>query len=393
MFPISANGQLNLRIISAVAYNFIAYLAIGLTLAILPGYVHLTLGLNTVLAGLMVSLQYIATFAMRHRAGHMCDTRGPRRTVRWGMVFCAASGALMALSWVLRGHLWLGLGALAISRLTLGASESLATTGSMMWGIGRAGHDYITRVISWNGVTTYCALAVGAPLGVLLASRLGFGAVGGLLLLLGAGGFIGSGRMAPVEPPGGDAVPITRLLWGVSPYGLALALGGLGFGVIATFITLYFAQRHWQGAALSLSVFGLCFVGARLSCSRFIDRYGGFRVAMVSFAVEAAGLALLALGPSQALAYIGSGLTGLGFSLIFPAMGVEATSVFPIAVRGSVLGVYSSFVDVSLFAAGPLAGAMIVHGGYPAVFLATAGAVLLALAGTVWLASTARAAS
>ena len=50
MFPVSANGQLNLRIISAVSYNFIAYLAIGLTLAILPGYVHLTLGLNAVLA-------------------------------------------------------------------------------------------------------------------------------------------------------------------------------------------------------------------------------------------------------------------------------------------------------------------------------------------------------
>ena len=391
MHPTRSPRQLNLRIVSALSFNFIAYLSIGLTLAILPGYVHLTLGLNTVLAGLMVSLQYIATFASRHRAGHMCDTLGPRRTVRWGMVFCVLSGALMALSWMLRGFLWPGLGALAISRLTLGTSESLATTGATMWGIGRAGPDHTARVISWNGVATYVALAVGAPLGVLLASRLGFGAVGALILLMGAAGFLGSGRMAPTEPPRGEPVPITRLLWGVSRFGMALALGGLGFGVIATFITLYFAQRHWQGAALSLTLFGLCFVGARLSCNRFIERYGGFRVAMVSFAVEAAGLALLALGPSQALAYAGSGLTGLGFSLVFPSMGVEAARAFPISVRGSVLGVYSSFVDASLFVVGPLAGAVIVRGGYPAVFMATAGAVLLALAGTVWMASTARA--
>ena len=391
MHPTRSPRQLNLRIVSALSFNFIAYLSIGLTLAILPGYVHLTLGLNTVLAGLMVSLQYIATFASRHRAGHMCDTLGPRRTVRWGMVFCVLSGALMALSWMLRGFLWPGLGALAISRLTLGTSESLATTGATMWGIGRAGPDHTARVISWNGVATYVALAVGAPLGVLLASRLGFGAVGALILLMGAAGFAGSGRMAPTEPPRGEPVPITRLLWGVSRFGMALALGGLGFGVIATFITLYFAQRHWQGAALSLTLFGLCFVGARLSCNRFIERYGGFRVAMVSFAVEAAGLALLALGRSQALAYAGSGLTGLGFSLVFPSMGVEAARAFPISVRGSVLGVYSSFVDASLFVVGPLAGAVIVRGGYPAVFLATAGAVLLALAGTVWMASTARA--
>ncbi len=390
MFPISADGRLNLRIISAVSFNFVAYLAIGLTLAILPGYVHLTLGLSAVLAGLMVSFQYIATFASRHRAGHMCDTLGPRRTVRWGMVFCVLSGALMGLSWMLRGFLWPGLCTLAVSRLTLGTSESLATTGSTMWGIGRVGHDHTARVISWNGVATYVALALGAPLGVLLASRLGFGAVGGLILLLGAAGFTCAGRMAPTEPPRGEPLPIIRLLRGVSPYGLALALGGLGFGVIATFITLYFAQRHWQGAALSLTLFGLSFVLARLTCNRFIERYGGFRVAMVSFAVEAAGLALLAFGPSRGLAYTGSALTGLGFSLVFPSMGVEATRVFPISVRGSVLGVYSSFVDVSLFAAGPLAGTVIVHGGYPAVFMATAGAVLLALAGTVWLALTAR---
>ena len=82
---------------------------------------------------------------------------------------------------------------------------------------------------------------------------------------------------------------------------------------------------------------------------------------------------------------VGCGLTGAGFSLIFPALAVEAANVFPASVRGSVLGVYSAFVDLALLLAGPLAGAVIAGYGYPAAFLGAAGGVLVALAITAWL--------
>jgi len=129
------------------------------------------------------------------------------------------------------------LGALAIKRLTLGTSESLATTGATMWGIGRAGPDHTARVISWNGVATYVGAGGGRSLGVLLASRLGFGAVGALICLMGAAGFAGSGRMAPTEPPRGEPVPITRLLWGVSRFRHGPGLGEPGLRRHRTFIT------------------------------------------------------------------------------------------------------------------------------------------------------------
>jgi predicted MFS family arabinose efflux permease len=96
------------------------------------------------------------------------------------------------------------------------------------------------------------------------------------------------------------------------------------------------------------------------------------------------------MGHTQTLAYVGSGLTGVGFSLIFPALGVEAANAFPASVRGSVLGLYSAFVDFSLFLTGPAAGLVISNYGYSAVFLGAAGAVALALGGTIWMASRAR---
>ena len=53
--------RITLRILPAVAFSLVVYLSVGMPLAILPTYVHLHLGVSTLLAGLLISLQYIAT--------------------------------------------------------------------------------------------------------------------------------------------------------------------------------------------------------------------------------------------------------------------------------------------------------------------------------------------
>src|SRR5579871_2868697 len=376
---------LTLRIIPVVAFSFVLYFSVGIPLAILPSYVHLRLGVSTFFAGLLISLQYIATFASRPRAGHMADTLGPKRTVMYGLVGCAVSAGLVAAAWLLQHTLWLCLTILILSRFALGIGESMAGTGAIMWGIGRVGEDETARVISWNGVATYTGLAVGAPMGALLEPRWGLGAVGLLVLVMALVSLFCASRLAATAAHVGERVPLKKILLGVSPYGLTLALGGMGFGVIGTFITLYFAHQSWGGAALSLTIYGVFFICVRLMFSGLINRHGGFPIAIGSFAVEAVGLFVLGSAGTQYHAYVGAGLTGSGFSLIFPALGIEAGREFPISSRGMVLGIYSAFVDLSLFLIGPIAGAVIGGFGYPAVFYGAAFAVVLALAGTVGL--------
>jgi MFS family permease len=73
-------------------FIFFYYLTIGLLLAVLPGFVHLHLGLSPLWAGVAISSQYLATLVSRPKAGRMTDVLGPRATVLVGQVVGLLSG-------------------------------------------------------------------------------------------------------------------------------------------------------------------------------------------------------------------------------------------------------------------------------------------------------------
>jgi MFS family permease len=194
-------------------------------------------------------------------------------------------------------------------------------------------------------------------------------------------------RLPSVPVSHGEKLPFHHVFGKVAPYGLGLALGSVGFGVLATFITLDFAHRGWTGAAFALTLFGALFVFARLLFAHAINRVGGFPVATVCLGTETLGLLLLWLTRSEALAFAGAALTGFGFSLVFPALGVEAVRHISPQDKGTALGAYGVFMDFSLMVIGPAAGAIIGGFGYPPIYLFAACSVLLALGMTQWLAA------
>lgn len=372
------------HILGFVYFTFVSYLSIGLPLAVLPSYVHLRMGYSAVLAGLVISVQYIATLLSRPWAGRICDHAGARVSVLWGMAACTASGALLvvAAAWHfshLRSGALLSVAILLASRLALGVGESLGATGATLWGIASVGPQHTAKVISFNGISTYGAMALGAPLGVVLDQQWGLASLGVLTMVIGVVSLIVAYRKSPAPVTPGEHLPFAHVFGRVAPHGMGLALGGVGYSTLATFVTIFYASRHWNGAALCLTAFGAAFVVARLLFIHTIDRFGGFPVGMVCLSVESAGLILLwqALGPWMAFA--GAALTGVGFSLVFPALGVEAVKRVPDYNRGTALAVYTVFADVSFFLVGPLAGAMIGIFGYSSVFLFALVSVLAAL--------------
>ena len=74
-----------LQVVSIVLFTFIGYLNIGIPLAVLPSYVHNDLGFSTVIAGLVISVQYLATLLSRPTASRIIDNQGSKRAVMYGL--------------------------------------------------------------------------------------------------------------------------------------------------------------------------------------------------------------------------------------------------------------------------------------------------------------------
>jgi MFS family permease len=376
----SADSRAGTRhILGFVYFTFVVYLSIGLPLAVLPPYVHLRMDYSAVMAGLVISIQYIATLASRPWAGRISDRAGAKVSVLWGMGACTVSGATLVAAAALHQIPVLSISVLILSRLILGVGESLGSTGSTLWGITSAGQDSTAKVISFNGISTYGAMALGAPLGVVLDGQWGLASIGLLTIVIGAISLAIAFRKPPVPVVHGEHLPFSYVLGRVAPHGMGLALGGICYSVLATFVTLFYASRHWTGAALCLTAFGVAFIVARLLFIQTINRFGGYPVGMACLAVESLGLLLLWRSTSPWMAFAGAGLGGFGFSLVFPALGVEAVKRVTENNRGTALGVYTAFADVSFFLTGPLAGAVIGVYGYASVFLFALISVLAAL--------------
>lgn len=268
---------------------------------------------------------------------------------------------------------------LCLGRVILGIGQSFAGTGSTLWGVGVVGSLHIGRVISWNGIVTYGAMAMGAPLGVLCYSHIGLSGLAGVIMAVALVAILCALPRAAVKAAKGKAMSFRAVLGRVWPYGMALALASAGFGVIATFITLFYDAKGWDGAAFALTLFSCAFVGARLLFPNAINRLGGLNVAMLCFSVEVIGLLLVGFADTPMMAKIGTFLTGAGFSLVFPALGVVAVKAVPQHNQGSALATYTVFMDLSLGVSGPLAGLLMAWTGIAMIYLAAAGLVMAAL--------------
>ncbi|WP_158812491.1 MFS transporter [Methylocapsa sp. S129] len=360
---------------------FLGFLSVGAPLPALSLYVHDSLGFSPSVVGWVIGIQSLATVLTRHRAGALCDRRGPRRAVLLGLPLAALSGMFyLASVWAplnLEGRL----GVLLIGRVTLGLGESLFITGAMSWGIARIGAARTGKVMSWQGMAIYAAIGLGAPLGLAVQGACGF--VGVAILTIATPLLAGAIALRlPAAPAsgGGDRTPFYRVLGLIWRPGLVLTLATVPFAAMATFLALDYAARDWSGAGLALTGFGAGYILVRLVGSHLPDRFGGAKVAGASLAIEALGQLLLWSAPGPDLAFIGATLTGVGFSLVFPAMGVEATRRVPPEQRGRAVGNFIAFFDVAIGLTGPAVGIVAGRFGYAFAFLIGAGATLIALA-------------
>src|SRR5450830_1895767 len=377
--------SITLQIVSIVFYSFIAFLCIGLPIAVIPGYVHEQLGFSAVVAGMTIGSQYLATLLSRPVAGRMSDTVGTKRAIMLGLAGILVSGVLTLLATLLQSLPLLSLGILIAGRLLLGIAQGLIGVGTISWCMGQVGVEHTAKSIGWNGIASYGAIAIGAPLGVVMVAEYGFVSLGIVLSALAAGALWLIRNKPSVPVIRGERLSFWAVFGKIAPYGTSLTLASIGYGTLTTFVTLFYLSRGWTGAAYCLTVFGTCFILARLFFIGCINRFGGFKAAIACMSIETLGLVLLWLAPSTGVALAGAGLAGFGLSLVYPALGVEAIKQVPSSSRGAGLSAYAVFFDLALAIAGPLRGAVALSLGYGWIFFCAALLSLSALGVTLLL--------
>ena len=372
-------ASVGIALVPLMLVVLVAFVVIGMALPVLPLHVHDGLGFGPAMVGLVAGSQFAASLASRFWSGRLCDTRGPKRAVVVGLVGATVAGLLYLLSLRFAGSPEMSVVILLAGRAVLGAAESFIITGATVWGLALVGAQNAGKVIAWMGTAMFAAFAGGAPLGVALYSRGGFGAVAAATVLasLATLALVISLRAVVSErKPNVGMFPVIRRIW--LP-GLGAALSSIGFGVIVTFGSLFFATRGWTPVWLAFTSYAVALIVARLLFGHLPDKIGGAKVALVCVLIEAAGLVLMALAATAILATIGAALVGFGYALVFPGLGVEAVRRAPPEARGVAMGAYTACLDLALGVSGPTLGFVASGLGVGAVFLVSAVAVLAAL--------------
>jgi MFS family permease len=346
----------------------IAFLIIGLALPVLPLHVHNVLGLSAFVVGLVTGSQFGASLISRLWAGHYADRGGAKRAVVAGLITATASGLLYLVSLRFVGTPSLSVTILLLGRALLGAAESFIITGSVSWGLALVGPASAGRVIAWVGMAMFAALALGAPLGASLYAVGGFAAIAATTTLVPLTTLLLVAPLSAVPPRRGTRPALSSVITAVWMPGLGSALSSIGLGAIIAFGALLSAERGWNPVWLIFTCFAASLVAARLLLGHVPDKLGGARVALVCVFVQAAGLALIWLAPSGALAAVGAALTGFGYSLVYPGLGVEAVRRAPAETRGLAMGAYTVFLDVALGFGSPALGLIAGWTGLSSVF-------------------------
>jgi MFS family permease len=365
----------------------VAFIVIGLALPVLPLYVHQRLGLGPFVVGLVTGSQFAASLFSRVWAGHYSDSRGPKQAVILGLLAASVAGIVYLGSMTFANNPYISVAVLIAGRALLGGAESFIITGALSWGLSLVNANVSGKVIAWVGTAMYVAFALGAPAGTGLYNLFGFQSIAITTALMPLATLLIVWPMRPAAPQRRSQMSIGSVIGAVSIPGIALALSSIGFGSMTSFATLLFVERGWQPVWLPFSLFAASFILARVLMSHLPDRFGGARVACAFVLVESAGQALLWLASQESVALVGAALTGFGYSLVYPALGVEAVRRVPVHNRGLAMGAYTAFLDLALGIANPLLG-MTAHwsGSLGTIFLvgAAVGVGCAIIAAQMW---------
>ena len=376
--PDSSSSSL-MPAVPVMAVVFLSFIIIGMALPVLPLHVHNVLRFGPLVVGVVAGGQFAAALISRLWAGRLSDSRGAKYAVALGLLASVIGGLFYIASLLVLDMRVLSVSLILIGRTVLGGAESLIITGGIAWGLGLVSSESSAKVIAWVGMAMFAAMAVGAPLGSLVFERWAFLGIAIVTVLVPIAAFLMIRRLPALVPEVPRKAGILTVLGAVALPGVGFALSGITFGAVTSFLTLYFAVSGWSHGALAFTTFAVALIAARILWSGLPDRFGGAKVALYCLVIQAIGLAMIGVARSPVLAITGAAISGIGFSLVFPSLGLEAVRRAPAESRGLAMGTYNAFLDLTLGFGSPALGWLGGAAGLGSIFIGSAVAALLAV--------------
>ncbi len=352
---------------------FLGFNAIGMTIQVMPAYAHERLGANAIVAGLAVTIGSLATMFSRPISGRIADQSGGRRV--------AMAGAILGLIGGVGHVVATNLPVLILARLFLGAGEGALFTGSVGWILAHTEQSQRGKIAGHFGLSMWMGLASGPMLGTALMAIGTYRDVWIAAAIIPMLAWVLVASTQPEGPVSSGAANIRRALFPRAAWvpGASGAFASIGYGIIAAFLVPRFAALDFAGQNFALTVFGIAFMTIRFLGSGYADRFGGRRVLLSAFLVEAVGLIGLFLGYVEWLAFVSTALTGAGLSLLIPSVTSLVTEAADSRERTAALGAVTSAWDLGVAVGGPLGG-LVAGASDAAPFALGAVAALIAIA-------------
>lgn len=322
------------------------FVALGIYLSALPLFVTRELGASRAAVGVGIGAFSLTAVVLRPFVGRGIDRRGRR-------LFLVAAPAILVVTSIAFTAAE-SVGAVVVIRLVQGVAGACFYTAAATVATDLAPEaqraDYLARF----SLFLYGGLAIGPAVGEFLVEHNGYrwtwlaAGASAVLSLAVALGLPETGRPRPA----GAAAPPSRTARARFLHPAALAPGlviltaAVGYTSITGFSALYARSIGMSSSGPLYTTFAVVVLAVRLVAGRLADRRGRIAVALPGMGLCVVGMALLALQPPPALAFVGIAGFGAGFSLLFPALMALTVDRVDDAERGAAVGSFTAFFDI-----------------------------------------------
>lgn len=353
--------------------NFFVFVNFHALLPTFPFFVT-HLGGDAVAIGVATALFSIASIVARPFVGWLIDSKGRRTVLLGGMV----GMALLPMGYFVSAGI-----AMAIVLRTLhGAFHAASSNAASTWVTDIIPYNRMGEGLGMYGLSMAVSTAVAPALGLWVMNAFGFRPLFGLAALAAVVALLtGACIKNRNYKLSGKPLKIGELFEPMSlPASVTQFFFMVAYGVVEVYVAIYAARHGLPGGGIYFICIAVATVLTRVLLGRAVDKYGEANLVYTGNAAIIAGILLLVFAHNVPCYILSALLLGYSFGAVQPSLQTMAMHAVEPERRGAASSTFFVAFDFGIAIGGFLAGVLVKHFGYDAMFLVIAFSCVLSLA-------------